>query len=79
MIDVQDLIVSRGGDPNKVIDSQQKRYASPEIVDEAIKLWEDAYQTRYKATQVGAKINAVQKEIGKLKKVGRHMLSFICT
>ncbi|KIW98482.1 serine-tRNA ligase [Cladophialophora bantiana CBS 173.52] len=77
MIEVQDLIVSRaqlgspirrGGDPQKVIDSLQKRYAPTEIVDEVIALWNDAYQTRYKASQFGAKINAVQKEIGQLKK-----------
>ncbi|RVX69505.1 hypothetical protein B0A52_06569 [Exophiala mesophila] len=68
MIDPNDLIESRGGDPKKVIDSQKRRYASAEIVDEAITLWNDAYQTRYKAQQYGAKINAVQKEIGKLKK-----------
>lgn len=94
----------RGGDPKKVIESLQKRYAPTEIVDEVIALWNDAYQSqsghlsqlttstysssfarkmiydtdtnsngiaaRYKATQFGAKINAVQKEIGKLKKVG---------
>ncbi|OAL19886.1 hypothetical protein AYO22_09413 [Fonsecaea multimorphosa] len=68
MIEVQDLIVSRGGDPKKVIESLQKRYAPTEIVDEVIALWNDAYQTRYKASQFGAKINAVQKEIGQLKK-----------
>ncbi len=69
-----------------MLDSLRKRYAPTEIVDEVIGLWNDAYQSmyrasqwdlaliraaaRYKATQVGAKINAVQKEIGKLKKVG---------
>ncbi|KIW71534.1 serine-tRNA ligase [Phialophora macrospora] len=68
MIDVQDLIAERGGDPQKVKDSLQKRYTSTEIVDQVIALWQDAYQTRYKVSQVGAKINAVQKEIGQLKK-----------
>ncbi|KEF61643.1 seryl-tRNA synthetase [Exophiala aquamarina CBS 119918] len=68
MIDPQDLIASRGGDPKKIIESQRRRYAPAEIVDEAIDLWNDAYQTRYKASQIGAKINAVQKEIGKLRK-----------
>ncbi|RMZ83645.1 hypothetical protein DV738_g867, partial [Chaetothyriales sp. CBS 135597] len=48
--------------------SQKRRYASVELVDEVINLWQDAYKTRYKATQVGAEINSVQKEIGKLKK-----------
>lgn len=68
MLDVQDFITSRGGDPKKVVESQRRRFTSTEIVDEVIALWEDAYKTRYQATQIGAKINAVQKEIGKLKK-----------
>ena len=88
MIDVQDLITSRGGDPEKVRETLRKRFAPPQIVDEVIDLWTDAYQgemaaalfmfaspliqytARYKAMQFGAKINALQKEIGKLKKAG---------
>jgi seryl-tRNA synthetase len=77
MIEVQDLIKERGGDPEKVKASLKKRYAPTEIVDEVIALWQDAYQTRYKASQVGAKINATQKEIGQLKKAkqdAQHLL-----
>ena len=44
MIDVQDLITSRGGDPEKVRETLRKRFAPPQIVDEVIDLWTDAYQ-----------------------------------
>ena len=68
MLDVLDLIVSRGGDPNKVKESQRRRFAPEEIVDEVIALWEDHRKTNYDATQLNTKINAVQKQIGQLKK-----------
>ncbi|KAI9741854.1 MAG: Cytosolic seryl-tRNA synthetase [Cirrosporium novae-zelandiae] len=67
MLDVFDFITDKGGDPKKVLESQKRRYASEEVVDEVIKLWEDARATRYQASQVGTKINSTQKEIG-LKK-----------
>ncbi|KAK2749173.1 Cytosolic seryl-tRNA synthetase [Myotisia sp. PD_48] len=68
MIDIADLIVERGGDPNAVKESQRRRHAPEEIVDEVIALYEEARRTRYEASQVGSKINAVQKEIGMRKK-----------
>lgn len=68
MLDVLDFIAERGGDPKKVKDSQKRRYAPEEIVDEVIELWQDARQTRYRADQARAEIGKVQKEIGQLKK-----------
>ena len=68
MLDVLDFIADRGGDPKKVKDSQKRRYAPEETVDEVIQLWQDARQTRYNADQVRAEIGKVQKEIGQLKK-----------
>ncbi|KZZ90030.1 seryl-tRNA synthetase [Ascosphaera apis ARSEF 7405] len=68
MLDVFDLIAERGGDPNKVKESQKKRYADEKLVDQVIALYEDARATRYAATQIGSKINAIQKEIGMKKK-----------
>lgn len=67
MLDIADLIVDRGGDPKKVKESQRRRHAPEEIVDEVIDLYEEARKTRYAATQIGSKINAVQKALG-LKK-----------
>lgn len=68
MLDVIDFIADRGGDPKKVKESQRKRHAPEGVVDEVIALYEDARKTRYEASQIGSKINEVQKEIGKLKK-----------
>src|SRR5688572_370885 len=41
MLDVNDFIKERGGDPEKIRESQRKRYANVEIVDEVIADWED--------------------------------------
>ena len=68
MLDVLDFIPSRGGDPKKVKQSQRLRYSSEEIVDEVAALWEDHRKTNYEASQLNSKINAVQKQIGQLKK-----------
>lgn len=42
MLDFNDFVTDRGGDPNKIKESQRRRYASEEIVDEVQKLFEDA-------------------------------------
>ncbi|PKS05216.1 hypothetical protein jhhlp_008586 [Lomentospora prolificans] len=68
MLDVVDFISERGGDPEKIRESQRRRFADVEIVDEVIALWEDHRRTLYDATQVGSKINEVQKQIGARKK-----------
>lgn len=68
MLDINDFITERGGDLNKVKESQRKRYADEAAVDEVVELWQDAYKTRYRADQKRAEIGKVQKEIGQLKK-----------
>lgn len=45
MIDVLDFIVERGGNPEKVRESQRRRYAPEGVVDEVIELWQDARQS----------------------------------
>lgn len=70
MLDVNDFIKDRGGDPEKIRDSQRKRHAKVEIVDEIIADFEDHRQTQYAATQINAQINGIQKQIGPLKKKG---------
>ncbi|KAI4247077.1 MAG: hypothetical protein L6R40_001742 [Gallowayella cf. fulva] len=64
MLDVIDFINERGGDPNKIKESQRRRCASEEAVDQVIALYEDHRRTKYEAQQIGSKINATQKEIG---------------
>jgi seryl-tRNA synthetase len=41
MLDVNDFIAERGGNPEKIRESQRRRYASVEVVDEVIALFED--------------------------------------
>ncbi|KAF2416694.1 serine-tRNA ligase [Tothia fuscella] len=69
MIEINDFIKERGGDPEKIRESQRRRYAPVEIVDEIIDLFEDHRKTQYGATQINGEINAKQKEIGAKKKV----------
>lgn len=68
MLDITDFIAERGGDPQRIRESQQRRGESVEIVDEIIHMFEDHRKTNYGATQIGSKINDTQKEIGKKKK-----------
>jgi seryl-tRNA synthetase len=63
-----DFIKERGGDPEKIRDSQRKRNAPVEIVDEVIADFEEHRQTQYAATQIGSSINALQKQVGQKKK-----------
>ena len=41
MLDVIDFITERGGNPEKIRESQRKRGANVEIVDEVIADWQD--------------------------------------
>lgn len=69
MLDINDFIKERGGNPEKIKESQRRRHAPEEIVDEIIEMFEDHRKTQYTAaTEMGAKINKVQKEMGLNKK-----------
>ena len=46
MLDVIDFIVERGGNPERVRESQRRRHASEEAVDEVIALYEDHRKSR---------------------------------
>lgn len=41
MLDVLDFIVEKGGNPQKIKESQRRRFAPEEVVDEVIALYED--------------------------------------
>ena len=69
MLDINDFITSRGGDPAKIKASQRLRHAPEAIVDEVIADFEDHRKIQYAAaTETGAKINKVQKEMAANKK-----------
>jgi len=42
MLDLFDFVTERGGDVKKIKESQQKRFAPEESVDEVIALYEEA-------------------------------------
>lgn len=41
VLDIQDFIVGRGGDPQKIKESQRRRHAPESIVDDIIETFED--------------------------------------
>lgn len=47
MLDIFDFIVEKGGDPKKIKESQRRRYAPEEAVDEVIALYEDHRKSTY--------------------------------
>ncbi|KAL4929636.1 serine--tRNA ligase SES1 [Aspergillus undulatus] len=68
MLDLADFITERGGDPNKIKESQRRRYAPEAAVDEVIALYEEARRARYDVSQINSQLNGLLKEIGKKKK-----------
>lgn len=42
MLDLADFVKDRGGDPNKIKESQRKRFAQEDVVDEVVTLYEEA-------------------------------------
>ncbi|RDL35101.1 Seryl-tRNA synthetase [Venustampulla echinocandica] len=68
MLDIFDFIVEKGGNPEKIKESQRRRYAPEEAVDEVIALYEDHRKTQYSVSQINTKINETQKQIGAKKK-----------
>ena len=41
VLDIQDFITERGGDPNKIRESQRRRHAPDSVVDDIIAMFED--------------------------------------
>jgi seryl-tRNA synthetase len=68
MLDILDFIAEKGGNPQKIKESQRRRYAPEEAVDEVIALYEEHRKTQYAATQINTKINETQKQIGVKRK-----------
>lgn len=42
MLDVTDFVTDRGGNPNKIKESQRKRFAPEDAVDEVLSLYQEA-------------------------------------
>ena len=58
MLDVFDFIAEKGGDPKKIKESQRRRYAPEEAVDEVIALYEDHRKSESSPTIVQQKFCA---------------------
>lgn len=52
MLDVLDFITERGGNPEKIRESQRRRHADEKVVDEVISQWEDHRKSRYRSTEM---------------------------
>ncbi len=69
MLDLNDFVKERDGDPAKIKESQRRRHDPEETVDEIIAMFEDHKNAQYEAgTTMGAEINKVKKAMGENKK-----------
>jgi len=41
MLDINDFVAERGGEPQKIKESQRRRYGREEVVDEVLAMYED--------------------------------------
>ncbi|KAI9471629.1 Cytosolic seryl-tRNA synthetase [Coemansia sp. RSA 989] len=68
MLDINLFQTGKGGNPDLIRESQRRRGANPEIVDEIIELYKEWTGVRYSLDQLNKKINALQKQIGQKAK-----------
>jgi len=68
MIDLQLLQVEKGGNPEVVRESQRKRFASVELVDEVLSLYKTWVTLEFQLNQMQQEVNAIQKVISTKKK-----------
>jgi len=69
MLDIALFREDKGGNPEKVRESQRRRHAPVEWVDEVIALDKEWVKRRYEVDQLNKKMGALQKQIGEKKKV----------
>lgn len=75
MLEALDFIAERGGDPNKVRESQRLRYAPEAVVDEVIELWQEARKGQYGRRACVLGLTTFQHDTKQPKWVARSMLS----
>lgn len=49
-LDITDFITEKGGNPEAIKESQRKRFAPVEVVDQVIELYEDHRKSEYRAS-----------------------------
>ena len=47
MLDINDFVADRGGDLNKIRESQRRRFAPESVVDEVLELFEGARRGKF--------------------------------
>jgi len=67
-LDVTYFIDDKGGNAQEIRESQKKRYASVEVVDEVIQMYKDWVKMDFEANQMSKQTNAIQKDITAKKK-----------
>ena len=70
-IDINLLRAEKGGDPEKVRQSQKDRYKDEKVVDEIIDLDEQWRKSNYKTETLRMDFNKVNKEIAERKKASK--------
>lgn len=70
-IDINLLRAEKGGDPEKVRQSQRDRFKNVEVIDEVIDLDEQWRKSNYKTETLKMEFNKVNKEIGDRKKASK--------
>ncbi|RKP22603.1 hypothetical protein SYNPS1DRAFT_19874 [Syncephalis pseudoplumigaleata] len=68
MLDINLLFEDKGGNPEVVRESQRRRGAPVEVVDEIIELYKTWTRVRFDLDQVNKNMNALKKEIGQKMK-----------
>ncbi|KAJ3250963.1 Cytosolic seryl-tRNA synthetase [Chytriomyces hyalinus] len=71
MLDINLFRVEKGGNPELVRESQRRRFASVEVVDEVIAMDNDWKAAKFQADEKNKDINAIQKDITSLMKSGK--------
>lgn len=78
MLDINAFLVEKGGEPEKIKESQKKRGDSVELVDEIIEDYKSWTKIRFELDTLNKQQNAIQKEIGqkfKLKEDASELLA----
>ena len=71
VLDINSLIVEKGGDPELIRESQRRRFADVTLVDKVIELQSQWRSARYALDQMNARLKSASKEIGGLMKAGK--------
>ncbi|KAJ1899138.1 Cytosolic seryl-tRNA synthetase [Kickxella alabastrina] len=68
MLDINLFQAEKGGNPELIRESQRRRNAKPEIVDEIIEQYQEWTDVKFRLDETNRSINSVQKDIGKKMK-----------